>query len=165
VKLPRAVVGRERRNLTLLLQDDDVPVHVVQEALEPVISGELAQLPPRRGEGAREDRRARAAERVDELRQVVLEREAVADEQHPHAAATAASELEIAARDGSEEAACETELDQPGVDGDAEQDPGADDERRSAEAAHQSGQAPPGCWSSGPPGRRSGERYSGGMSG
>jgi hypothetical protein len=73
---------------------------------------------------------------------VVLEREAVADEQHAHAAATAARELEIPARDGPEGAARETQLDQPGVHGDAEQDPGADDERRPAEAAHRSHRHP-----------------------
>jgi hypothetical protein len=49
-ELPRPVVGRERRNLTLLLQDDDVPAHVVQKPRELVISGELLQLPAGCGE-------------------------------------------------------------------------------------------------------------------
>ena len=135
-ELPRSVVVGERRNLALLLQDDDVPADFAQQAVEPAITRELAQLPPWRSEGTGEDRDARAAEAMNEPRQVVLEREAVPHEEHTGSSTVAACEPEVARGDGREWVADDPDLDEARVHGDAEQDSGGEDERCAAESSH-----------------------------
>src|SRR5439155_11990983 len=128
-----------REQPTLLLKDDDVPLDVAQKLRQTAVLVSLAQAPSWCGVLDGIDRLSSGIARgevVYERRQGVLEGEAAADEQHAQAWLAAARKREVPPQGRSKQRTCESDVDEPGVDGEPEHEPCDGVGEQSQRAAH-----------------------------
>src|SRR6478672_11131084 len=139
IRLATPPLLRRREHPTLLLEHDDVPVDLPQKPVQAVVLARLLEAPPRRRVLDGEDRRrSRVSGRkvVHERRQRVLEREAVADEEHAQPSLVAPRKRDVSPQGRPNQRARQTDVDEPGVEGDPKSHPCDSEGQQLQQPAH-----------------------------